>query len=136
MRYIRLQRHKSIAAGERGSQVVSFALVAPILISVAFMLMQIVGLVICRVSIEAAAKSSSHLAALKGANPLDVEQIANRYWIPSGLRDCGHDAAIKRLKSLEVSFVEVRIEQCLEIPILTGQVKLVSKARELDEGKL
>ena len=136
MRFIRLQPHNSLDSGERGSQVVGFALVAPVLISVALLLLQVVGIVICKVSISAATGSATHLAALKGSSVVEVKRLAHNYWIPSGFQDCGHTTSIKRTKSFEVNFVVIRSEQCLDVPLLKRQVSLVSFARELDEGKL
>ncbi|MCX6404659.1 MAG: pilus assembly protein [Actinobacteria bacterium] len=136
MHYVRLQRHKSNLASEKGSQVVGFALVAPLLITLALVVMQIVGIVICKVSLTTATKQAAHLASLKGSSSNQVLLAAQNYWAPDGFSSCGHSTSTKRTQSSGISFVVVRVEQCLEVPFLNRQVNLISTARELDEGKL
>jgi len=136
MHCIRLLRHKTSQDRERGSQVVGFALVAPLLVILALLMMQIVGMVICKISLTTATKQAVHLAALKGSSNSIVLLAAQNYWTPSSFSSCGQHASTKRTEVTGISFVVVRVEQCLEIPILNRRVDLVSTARELDEGKL
>lgn len=136
MRYIRSQRHRLSQANEQGSQVVGFALVAPLLITLALTMIQIVGVGICKVSLAAAARQAAHLAALKGSSNYLVVRAAQDYWQPSGLRSCGKSTSTRRTQSSGISFVVVRAQQCLEIPILNRRVNLIATVRELDEGKL
>ena len=124
MLYIRLPHHRSIQASERGSQVVGFALVAPLLVTLALMMMQIVGIVICKVSLVAATKQATHLAALKGSTNNQVLSAAQNYWKPSGFGSCGQSTVTKRTRSAGVSFVVVQVQQCLEIPLLDRKVNL------------
>ena len=109
---------------------------APLLVTLALMMMQIIGIVICKVSLVAATKQATHLAALKGSTNNQVLSAAQNYWKPSGFGFCGQDISTKRTQSAGVSFVVVRVQECLEIPILDRKVHLVATARDLDEGKL
>jgi len=133
---IRLLHHKPRQGREQGSQVVGFALVAPLLITVALMMMQIVGVAICKVSLITAAKQAAHLGALKGSSNNLVLRTAQNYWTPSGFCSCGQETSTKRTEVSGISFVVVRVEQCMKIPILNRTVHLISTARELDEGSL
>jgi hypothetical protein len=136
MHYIRSLRPNLKMTNERGSQVVGFALVAPLLVTLAVALFQIVGIGICKVSLAAATREAAHLAALKGSSNYLVMRSASDYWKPSGLRSCGKSSSTKRMKSSGISFVVVQVQQCLEIPILNKRVNLITTVRELDEGKL
>jgi len=136
MHCTRLLRHNPSEPSENGSQVVGFALVAPLLITLALMMMQIVVLVVCKVSLTVATKQAVHLAAMKGSTSNQVLVAAQKYWTPDGFRSCGHSTTTKRTQSSGISFVVVRMQQCLEIPMFNRHLFIISTARELDEGKL
>jgi Flp pilus assembly protein TadG len=136
MHCTRLLRHKPSETSENGSQIVGFALVAPLLVTLALMMMQIVGIVVCKSSLTVATKQAAHLAAMRGSSSNQVLATAKKYWAPDGFSPCGNTTSVKRTQSLGISFVVVRVQQCLEIPILSRRINLISTARELDEGKL
>ena len=136
MHCTRLLRHKPSETSENGSQIVGFALVAPLLVTLALMMMQIVGIVVCKASLTVATKQAAHLAAMRGSSSNQVLAATKKYWAPDGFSSCGDTASVKRTQSLGISFVVVRVQQCLEIPILSRRINLISTARELDEGKL
>ena len=133
---IRLPHLKARAKNEQGSQVVGFALVAPVLVSVALLLVEIISVLICKVSLSTATKEAVHLAALKGSAGSQVIDAATDYWTPIGFAPCGQSAVTRHTRFSGISFVEVRVQRCIEIPLLGRRVQLVSTAREVDEGKL
>jgi len=136
MHCTRLLRHKPSETSENGSQIVGFALVAPLLVTLALMMMQIVGIVVCKASLTVATKQAAHLAAMRGSSSNQVFAATKKYWAPDGFRSCGHSTTTKRTQSLGISFVVVRVQQCLEIPMFNRHLFIISTARELDEGKL
>lgn len=115
---------------------VGFALVAPVLVSVALLLIEIISVVICQVSLSTATKAAAHLAALKGSTGSQVSSAATSYWTPIGFTSCGNSAVTKHTRFSGTSFVEVRVQQCFEIPLLGKRVQFDSAAREVDEGEL
>jgi len=133
---VQLLRLKAGWKSEQGSQVVGFALVAPVLVVLALLLVEIVSLVICQASLTTATKQAVHLAALKGSIASQVSSAAKDYWTPIGFASCGHSAVSKRTRLSGISFVELRVQQCFEIPLLARRVQLASTAREVDEGEL
>ena len=136
MHCIQSPRLRRRAVVDSGSQVVGFALVAPLLLMVALMLMQVVSIVICSVSLDTSVKQAAHLAATKGSSPANVYRAAVESWKPAGYSTCGKKVSTKRTVMHGVSFVTVNVSICLDIPILNQQVNMSSSAREIDEAEL
>ena len=125
-----------VSSAEAGTSVVGFALIAPVVVSVALLCFQIVGLVMCQVSIMAATKSAAHFAALAGSDQTETRRIAKQFFIPSGFADCGNQLKVSRQRENETYLVIVRQTQCLQIPYFERKILIEVHGSEIDEGKL
>lgn len=118
---------------QSGSGVTGFVLVAPLICLVLIMGFTLGGLVISKTSMQANVRQAARWAALVGSNSSDVRQKAHQFWLPLGFGTCGSDLQITRKNIGVTKFVSVRLNQCLELPILRNVVTLTVTESEVDE---
>ena len=121
---------------DRGSQVIGFSLVAPLLIYVAVAAMQLSELAIDKVTVVTAAHSAARSVAASGASQSQALLIAKRFLDTHGLSDCGSGVLFRRFQTSGINFVEVHIKQCVRVDSFNRDVQLDAVARAVDESKL
>jgi len=121
---------------ERGSQIVGFALVAPLIIYVAIAAMQLTAIAVDKVTVATAAHTAARTYGTRGGSEHLARVSADRYLKTNGLTSCGNAFAFKRSKVSGTHLVEVRVTQCLRLSAFNRTVQLVSIARSIDESRL
>jgi len=121
---------------DQGSQIVGFALVVPLLIYFAVVMMQLALLAVDKVTISTAAHSAARNIAAHGASQSQAVVVAKQYLDTHGLFDCGSDIRFRRFQVSGIGFVEVNIKQCVRIDSLNHEVHLATIARAIDESKI
>ena len=148
MHYVRSRHHKirlstarkilvtKFFRQDQGSQVVGFALVVPLLIYFAVVMMQLSLLAVDKVTISTAAHSAARNIAARGASQSQAVLVAKQYLDTHGLADCGSDVRFTRFQVSGIRFVEVHVNQCVRLDSLNRDVHLATIARAIDESKL
>lgn len=108
-------------------------MVSPLLVFLAVLVVQVVGIATCRITVDVAANAAVRIAAAQGSSTGSALAAAQRYFIFTGFNSCGKVIHIYKKRESQTSTVVARIEQCLTVPVFNRQVRIVSESRQLDE---
>ena len=125
-----------IFQNQTGSNVVGFALIAPLLIYVTIFAMQITALGLNKVTLNTAVHSMSRDYAVLGGKASHSSSIGFRLINTHGLPDCGHSVQFKKFRNGVLHFVEVTVTQCVHVSALNINVTLKSSSRSIDDSYL
>jgi hypothetical protein len=122
------------SGGERGSAVVEFVLVVPLLLVVAIAVVQVVLALHVRSTLTSAAAEGARAASLAGADPTAGVRRTRVLLDGSLAGDVVRDVSARRAVIGGVPIVEVRIDAALPLIGLLGPTAISVEGHALQEG--
>lgn len=127
--------HSEIAS-ERGSGVVGFVLVAPLLVAVFIAIGQIAMLVADKSVLDSAAVIGARTAGAADSSNEEGRSAVLKVLASRGSGFKPDSIVVKQVRNQGVTYVSVSVTQVFEIPLLGRKILMTGNARAIDEASL
>jgi Flp pilus assembly protein TadG len=121
---------------EKGSGIVGFVLVAPLVVTIFIAIGQIAMLIADKSVLDSAATVAARAASAADASSSDGRSAALKVLSSRGSRIKPESIVIKQIRNQGIEYVSVSISQKIEIPFLGTPFDLTGFARAIDEASL
>ena len=135
MRYEVFRSH-SFLGSDKGSGIVGFVLVAPLVVTTFIAIGQIAMLVADKSVLDSAAVIAARAASAADATSADGKAAALNVLRSRGSGFKTDSIVIKQVRDQGLEYVSVSVSRKVEIPFLGSQFVLTGNARTIDEASL
>jgi hypothetical protein len=127
--------HKALAS-DKGSSIVGFVLVAPMVVAIFIAIGQIAMLVADKSVLNSAAVIGARTASAADATNADGRNAALRVLASRGAGFSPDAIVISQVRNQGITYISVSVTRKVAIPLLDREVLMTGQARAIDEATL
>ena len=127
--------HKALAS-DKGSSIVGFVLVAPLVVAIFIAIGQIAMLVADKSVLNSAAVIGARTASAADATNADGRNAALRVLASRGAGFSPDAIVISQVRNQGITYISVSVTRKVAIPLLDREILMTGQARAIDEATL
>jgi hypothetical protein len=127
--------HKALAS-DKGSSIVGFVLVAPLVVAIFIAIGQIAMLVADKSVLNSAAVIGARTASAADATNADGRNAALRVLASRGAGFSPDAIVISQVRNRGITYISVSVTRKVAIPLLDREILMTGQARAIDEATL